>query len=47
LWGIILIAILAAAGVPYVQYAVLPALLLFLLLQSLLWVVRRPASNSD
>lgn len=40
IWLTILIAILAASGVPFVKYLVLPAMLLFLGLQSLGWLLR-------
>lgn len=47
LWAVVLVAILAAMGVPFVHYLVLPALILFLLLQTLGLVFRRPNTVVD
>lgn len=46
-WLTLLVAILAAAGVPYVGYLVLPALVVFVLLQSLRRVARRQSRAPD
>ena len=43
IWMVILVAILAAVGVPYVHYAILPVLLVFLFFQLFGLVYRQPA----